>query len=122
MVEELYRRYVAMTGDPQAAAMLVLAESNFKNQPQPADEWLTVDEVAERLRTSKASVYSMCKDGRLLSRRVGKGAIRVRAADLGNMVMLPQIAPNPDPFAYQPTHLPVRSRRGRRPASASTPA
>jgi excisionase family DNA binding protein len=82
-----------------------------------------VDEVAERLRTSRASVYGMCNNGRLRHVRVGKGAIRVKASELDNLKAAAQVAPTPDPFAYVPTHLPVRRPRGgRRTASATKPA
>jgi excisionase family DNA binding protein len=38
---------------------------------------LTVPEVAERLRTSRATVYRLVAEGRILAVRISSGAIRV---------------------------------------------
>ena len=74
-------------GDRAAAAMLALAEtmSNQKTAPKAApSEELTVVEAAERLRCAERTVYRLCREGKLPHRRigVGRGVIRVRAADL----------------------------------------
>jgi excisionase family DNA binding protein len=119
-VEELYKRYVALTGDAQAAATLVLAHSNFDSQPQPAEERLTVKEAAERLGIDPGTVYVMCREGRLPSQKVGKKSIRIKASDLDNIQL--DVAKSPAPTGYVPMHLPVRRPRGPSRALASTPA
>jgi excisionase family DNA binding protein len=45
-------------------------------------EFLTVREVAERLRVCRATVYRMIDEGRLPAVRVSSGAIRIRSSDL----------------------------------------
>jgi len=48
-------------------------------------EWLlTVKEAAERLRVSTATVYGLCKDGKLAHVRVGN-SIRIPEAELGRL-------------------------------------
>ena len=44
--------------------------------PRAVERWLTVGEVAERLRVSTATVYALCKRGRLRHVRVAN-AIRI---------------------------------------------
>jgi excisionase family DNA binding protein len=46
--------------------------------------FLTVREVAERLRVCRATVYRMIDEGRLAAVRVSSGAIRIRAVDLAS--------------------------------------
>ncbi len=45
-------------------------------RPHAVERWLTVAEVAERLRVSRASVYALCERGELRHARVGN-VIRV---------------------------------------------
>jgi len=45
---------------------------------------LTVKEAAERLRVSTATVYGLCKDGKLAHVRVGS-SIRIPDAELGRL-------------------------------------
>lgn len=113
MVEELYRRYVNLTGDPQAAAMLVLAHSNLEGRErESADGWLTVKEAADRLRVHPNHVYDLCRGGELPHSRVGR-AIRVKTTDLDNHQVAKPVAPQTDPFAYVAKPLPDRRPRGR---------
>ncbi|HKY34462.1 MAG TPA: helix-turn-helix domain-containing protein [Polyangiaceae bacterium] len=49
--------------------------------PRAVERWLTVGEVAERLRVSTATVYTLCKRGQLRHVRVAN-AIRVPEAAL----------------------------------------
>ena len=70
-----------------AAAMLALVETMSSQKPVPkaaAPDELTVAEAAKRLRCSEMTVYRLCREGKLAHRRigVGRGVIRVRAADL----------------------------------------
>jgi excisionase family DNA binding protein len=44
--------------------------------PHAVERWLTVGEVAERLRVSSATVYAMCKRGQLRHVRVAN-AVRI---------------------------------------------
>ncbi|MEW9530743.1 helix-turn-helix domain-containing protein [Microbispora sp. NPDC049125] len=44
------------------------------------DEWLTVGEVATKLRLSKMSVYRLVHSGVLESARIGRRAIRIPKA------------------------------------------
>jgi excisionase family DNA binding protein len=48
--------------------------------PESVPRFLTVREVAERLRVCRATVYRMIDEGRLPAVRVSSGAIRVDAA------------------------------------------
>jgi excisionase family DNA binding protein len=84
----LFDACLKMTGgDRAAAAMLALVETMSNEKPAPkaaAPDELTVAEAAERLRCSEMTVYRLCREGKLAHRRigVGRGVIRVRAADL----------------------------------------
>jgi excisionase family DNA binding protein len=48
---------------------------------QDTDRLLTVDDVAQKLRVSKAAVYRWVEDGRLHARKAG-ALLRFRAADV----------------------------------------
>jgi excisionase family DNA binding protein len=112
MIDELYHRYLELTGEPQAAAMLVLAHSNLSGGSGTVEEFLTVPEAAERLRVSANRVYELVRDKRLPSFRAGRGgAIRIKASDLGK-IEEPKTA-SPEPDLYVPTPLPERRPRGR---------
>ena len=85
---QLFDTCLKMTGgDRAAAAMLALVETMSNPKPAPkaasADE-LTVADAAGRLRCSEMTIYRLCREGKLAHRRigVGRGVIRVRAADL----------------------------------------
>jgi excisionase family DNA binding protein len=43
-------------------------------------EWLTIPEIARRLRVGQMTVYRICQRGELASHRVGR-QFRVKAAD-----------------------------------------
>jgi excisionase family DNA binding protein len=65
------------TGDLERFSSGLLSNSH-PPQPQPTEEeLLTVEEVAHRLRVSRATAYSLCRRGDLVHVRVGK-SIRVR--------------------------------------------
>jgi excisionase family DNA binding protein len=84
----LFDACLEMTGgDRAAAAMLALVETMSNPKPLPkaaSGDELTVTEAAERLRCAERTVYRLCREGKLPHRRigVGRGVIRVRAADL----------------------------------------
>lgn len=54
-------------------------------EPQPLDEILTVDEIAEYLRVSRATVCRWCGSGKLPAFKIGKGWRVKRSALEGYM-------------------------------------
>lgn len=73
-LEATYRRYLALTGNEVAAAILAAAD----NQPENA---LTAKQAAAKLGVSADKVYELCASGKLRSQKVGR-AVRIRPADL----------------------------------------
>ena len=73
----------------------------------------TVREVAEILRVSKATIYGLCGDGKLVHIRVGsgRGAIRIRQEDLdafiASAVVQPVKSSAPRPTPVKLKHLKV---------------
>jgi len=51
-------------------------------EPESVPQFLTVREVAERLRVCRATVYRMIDEGRLPAVRASSGAFRVDAAQI----------------------------------------
>jgi excisionase family DNA binding protein len=51
------------------------------------DEYMTVKEVADKIKCSERTVYELVRSGRLHAQRLGKGrgAIRIASADLQNI-------------------------------------
>lgn len=76
-IETLYRRYLTVTENPQAAATLVVA-----HQIGQQEESLTVGEASARLGCAPATIYKLCRSGQLPYHRVGR-AIRIPADSLG---------------------------------------
>ena len=62
---------------PFAAPVLQAIAARRALVPHAVERWLTVGEVAQRLRVSTATVYTLCKQGRLLHTRVAN-SIRIR--------------------------------------------
>jgi excisionase family DNA binding protein len=73
-LEAAYRRYLALTGNEVAAAILAVGD----NQPENA---LTPKQAAQRLGVSADKVYELCASGKLRSSKVGR-AIRIQPRDL----------------------------------------
>ena len=75
---------------------------------------LTVQEVADCLRCSRALVYALCEKGRLTHHRVGlgRGTIRIAAADLETFLETVRVEPQRLMTAVGLKHI-------RRPASGS---
>ena len=65
--------------------MLLAGAAPRARVPPAVELWLTVGEVAQRLRVSTATVYTLCKQGRLRHTRV-VNSIRIRAQDLEDFV------------------------------------
>lgn len=80
MIDAAYNKFLAMTGDPVAAAMLTLAEV-IEGKPERVA--LSVKEAAKSLGISIGSLYDLCKAGKLKHQRFGR-TIRVRPEDLEN--------------------------------------
>jgi excisionase family DNA binding protein len=81
-VQQLYEKYLEMTGgDKAAAASLALADVMFKERESPIPESLTVAEAAERLHVARNTVYDLCARGEINHHRVGR-TIRLRPADI----------------------------------------
>jgi excisionase family DNA binding protein len=81
-IEQLYSRFLSLTGEPLAASNLALAAVIAGER---ADEKpLTVRQAAERLAVSVDSIYAACESGDLRHKRIGngRGTIRISAADL----------------------------------------
>lgn len=79
MIEELFKHYMTITNDPQAAATLVLADVTA-NKPV-ADATLSLKDASQVLGISDDSVGRLCRDGKLGHKRVGR-KIRINRADL----------------------------------------
>ncbi|HMO84680.1 MAG TPA: helix-turn-helix domain-containing protein [Lacipirellulaceae bacterium] len=73
-LESTYRRYLAITGDKIAAAILAAADT----QPEHA---LTPKQAAARLGVSTDLIYAACASGKLPSRKIGR-AVRIEPRDL----------------------------------------
>jgi excisionase family DNA binding protein len=67
--------------------------------PAPAerDEYLTVAEVARRLRVTPMTIYTEIHDGRLDAIRVGRKRIRIPVAAYAAYVAASREAPQPAP-------------------------
>jgi excisionase family DNA binding protein len=77
MVESLYQKYLSLTGEPAAAATLVLAEVMSASPPSV----LSVDEAAKKLGVGVKKVYELCQAGTLRSQKVGRH-IRIQEEDI----------------------------------------
>lgn len=77
-----FHRYREETGDPVAAALLVLAEALSAD-----DADLSVAQAAERLGVSGQTVRNLIRAGDLRAHRVGagRGTIRIRPEELASV-------------------------------------
>lgn len=78
MIEDRFHHFLKLTGEPTAAAVLVLIEAT---QTAALNEMLTVDEAAARLGVHASTVRKRIKEKALPTQRVGR-AIRIKASDL----------------------------------------
>lgn len=78
MIEQTYKKFLALTGEPTAAALLTLADAIQKT---PERGLLKVKEAAAALGVSPATIYDLCDSGRLRHQRIGR-AIRIKESDL----------------------------------------
>lgn len=75
MIEDRYRHYLNVTGEPTAAAVLVLAATQSE-QAEP----LTAAAAAKIIGVKAGKVYQLCREGKLKHQRIGS-AIRIRPED-----------------------------------------
>lgn len=78
MIEDRFNHFLKLTGEPTAAAVLVLVEAT---QAAALNEMLTVEQAAARLGVHPSTIRKMIKAGTLPHSRLGT-AIRIKAADL----------------------------------------
>lgn len=73
---KLYDHWFGKTGDPNAAATMVLAQVQASAACQPAPDTshdaLSVSNVAQKLGVSKETVYKLCNEGSLRHTRIGR--------------------------------------------------
>ncbi len=74
--------HLVATGGPDSNVLFTIPSQYSALTP----EFLTVREVAERLRVCRATVYRMIVDGRLASVRVSSGLIRIRSTSVAPRV------------------------------------
>ena len=79
-----YRELLTETGDSVAAAVLALAETIDESGNKAPGDLLTIDQAADRLAVSVSTVRNLVASGKLGGVRVGvgRGAIRIRPADI----------------------------------------
>ena len=81
-VVDLYREYLAETGDPGAAASLVVAtvqsKQRINKKKHGSQSVLTPPQVAKQLSVDPATVINWIRSGELKASNVGKGAQRPR--------------------------------------------
>jgi len=78
MVDLDYKRYLDLTKDPVAAAVLTLAEAIER---KPDSVALTVKQAARSLGVSADTIYDLCRTGRLRHQQIGR-TIRIKTEDL----------------------------------------
>jgi len=79
-IENRFSYFLAIAGEPTAAAVLVLAEATAAAQPPDA---MNVADAAKRLGVSTDLVRKLVREGKLEHQRVGR-AIRITANDLAD--------------------------------------
>ena len=60
-------------------------------------QFLTVDEVMEMLRMSRATVYRLVKNGKLRAYSFGGGRLRFKRSDIDSMIAESMVGPTPTP-------------------------
>jgi len=87
LINDLYAKYLKLTGEPDAAATLVLAHVNH----QSTSTFLTPQQAADELGISLQKVYMMCEAGELRCTRIGR-LIRILPEDL-QKITPPNVTP-----------------------------
>jgi len=81
-----------------------------KNEDRTPEVFLTVRDVATRLRVSQSCVYALVQVGRLLSHRIGggRGVVRISEADLQRFLTASRVASAepPEPHHEEPRRAP----------------
>lgn len=72
-IESTYAHFLALTGEPNAAALLTHAAALQAPSSKPTDAPLTVADAAAALGVSQRTVYDLCDAGRLRHSRIGRG-------------------------------------------------
>lgn len=70
-VEAAYRHYLSVTGEPQAASNLVLADAYALKHP-PVEPLMDTKQAAAYLNVSETMVKSLCVQGKVRSIKIGK--------------------------------------------------
>ena len=86
-------------------------------EASPSSELLTVQDVARRLKCSRALIYVLCEKGQLRHHwfGVGRGTIRVSESDLELFLQAAHVEPQrvapASPVVFKHIRLPVRGSR-----------
>lgn len=87
MIADLYTQYLKLTGDPGAAATLVLADTMAAKS-----RLLTIAQAAEALQISRTKLYEMCEKGEIKCVRIGR-LVRIEPEALTDITKVdPKIA------------------------------
>ena len=71
-IEDAYSRFLELTGDSIAAAMLVVAEQIAQvSRDRPTSKALSVGDVAKSLKISPEKVRGLCRSGALQATNLG---------------------------------------------------
>ncbi len=70
-------------------------ESAIENETKAPTDFLTVQDVARRLKCSRALVYVLCEKGKLNHHRLGlgRGTIRITESDLETFLQAAHVEP-----------------------------
>lgn len=80
--EATYRRYLELTNEPAAAAVLVLAEARQK----PAPALLSVNDVASILQVSPSHIYRLADGGKMPPQIKVGGSVRWVRSEIDNWI------------------------------------
>ena len=80
-VEATYREFLSLTGSPEAAATLVLADATLRQQAeaQPSGDWLTIKQAAAAFNISERSLYRLTD----LHHKNGR-SVRIKRSELAS--------------------------------------
>jgi excisionase family DNA binding protein len=82
-----YQHFYSLTGDVQAAAMLVLAQANVSKRPDFSARFLTLEDSAAYVGVSVESIRRMVSTGKLTALRPVKGRIVLDRLQLDSVVL-----------------------------------
>lgn len=77
---ERYHHFMKLTGHPQAAATMVLAELLKGERPVPA-KYMSIADIAKMYGINAQTLYRHCQTGRVKHARMGRN-IMIRPEDL----------------------------------------